>query len=289
MYSPRCYDQRPEPWPSSTAKSYVVRKGGTRLENGDDEASGRIRGLPDGPLTLPSIYVDSIVVDSTEQRVKALVFDFDGLILDTEVPEYEAWQEIYREYGQTLPFETWAHCIGTVASAFDPCADLAQRAGRGVDAASLRRRHRARTDALISEQPILPGIVERLDEARAMRLTLAIASSSSREWVEGHLGRLGLLGRFHILRCCGDVPRVKPDPALYLAVLEATGVRAVDALALEDSPNGVLAAKRAGLACVAVPNALTARLDLGAADLRLASLADVSLDVLITRLQRDGR
>jgi len=102
--------------------------------------------------------------------------------------------------------------------------------------------------------------------------TLAIASSS-RKWVEGHLLRLGLLDRFHILRCSGDVPRVKPDPALCLAVLEATAVRAGDALALEDSPNGVLAAKRAGLACAAVPNALTARLDLGAADLRLASLA----------------
>ena len=112
--------------------------------------------------------------------------------------------------------------------------------------------------------------------------TLAIASLF-RKWVEGHLLRLGLLDRFHILRCSGDVPRVKPDPALCLAVLEATAVRAVDALALEDSPNGVLAAKRAGLACAAVPNALTARLDLGAADLRLASLADVSLDVLITR------
>ena len=218
--------------------------------------------------------------------MKLVVFDFDGLILDTEVPEYNAWQEIYGEHGHALPFETWAQCIGTAADAFDPCADLAERAGRALDAAALRRRHQARTDALIAGQPVLPGVVELLDEAGAMGLTLAVASSSGRPWVEGHLERLGLLDRFHTLRCREDVERVKPDPALYQAVLDATGVRAADAVALEDSPNGVLAAKRAGLACVAVPNALTARLDLGGADVRLASLADLPLAQLLARLRR---
>ncbi len=216
--------------------------------------------------------------------MKLIVFDFDGLILDTEVPVYDAWQELYDEHGHTLPFETWAQCIGT-ADTFDPCADLAERVGRALDPAALRRRHRARTDALIAEQRVLPGVVELLEEARTMGITLAVASSSDRPWVEGHLGRLGLLHRFHALRCAEDVQRVKPDPALYRAVLEATGIRAADAVALEDSPNGVLAAKRAGLACVAVPNALTARLDLGAADLRLSSLADVPLTTLLIRLR----
>jgi HAD superfamily hydrolase (TIGR01509 family) len=218
--------------------------------------------------------------------VKLIVFDFDGLILDTEAPVYDAWQELYGEHGHTLALEQWAQCIGT-ADVFDPCAELAARVGRALDAAALRRRHRARTDALIAEQPVRPGVVERLEEARDLGLTLAVASSSDRAWVEGHLGRLGLLRHFRLLRCAEDVPRVKPDPALYRAVLEATGVRAADAVALEDSPNGVLAAKRAGLACVAVPNTLTARLDLSAADLRLVSLAEVSLPALLARL-RDG-
>ncbi len=217
--------------------------------------------------------------------MKLIVFDFDGLILDTEVPVYDAWQELYGEHGHVLPLETWAECIGT-ADTFDPCVDLAQRVGRALDATVLLRRHRTRTDALIAGQRVLPGVVEILDEARGQGLTLAVASSSSRAWVEGHLGRLGLLDRFHAIRCAGDVPRVKPDPALYRAVLQATGVAAADAVALEDSPNGVLAAKRAGLACVAVPNALTAQLDLGAADLRLASLAEISLATLLARLRR---
>jgi HAD superfamily hydrolase (TIGR01509 family) len=216
--------------------------------------------------------------------MKLVVFDFDGLILDTEVPVYEAWQEIYVEHGATLAFEKWALCIGT-ADVFDPCVDLETALGRALDAAALRGRHRVRTDALIDAQAVLPGVREYVDEARRLGLRLGVASSSSRRWVEGHLQRLGLRDRFDVIRCADDVPRVKPDPALYRAVLDATGVRPEDAMALEDSPNGVLAAKRAGLTCVAVPNALTARLDLSHADLSLTSLADLPLTDLLARFR----
>jgi HAD superfamily hydrolase (TIGR01509 family) len=217
--------------------------------------------------------------------VKLVVFDFDGLILDTEVPVYDAWQEIYGDHGVTLAFDKWAQCIGT-ADVFDPCLDLETALGRALDAAALRGRHRARTDALIAAQAVLPGVREYVDEARRLGLRLGVASSSGRRWVEGHLERLQLRERFDVIRCADDVPSVKPDPALYRAVLDAMGVRPEDAVALEDSPNGVLAAKRAGLACVAVPNPLTARLDLSAADLRLASLAELPLPELLVRLRR---
>jgi HAD superfamily hydrolase (TIGR01509 family) len=216
--------------------------------------------------------------------VKLLVFDFDGLILDTEAPVYDAWREIYDEHGAELAFDKWAECIGT-ADAFDPCQDLQALLGRALDAAALEARHRARTDALIAAQAVLPGVREYLTEAARLGLALAVASSSSRRWVEGHLTRLGLRDCFHAIRCADDVPRVKPDPALYLAAVEALGGRPEDALALEDSPNGILAAKRAGLTCVAVPNPLTARLDLSLADLRLASLAEMPLAALLARFR----
>jgi HAD superfamily hydrolase (TIGR01509 family) len=216
--------------------------------------------------------------------MKLIVFDFDGLILDTEAPVYDAWQEIYGEHGCTLPFEKWAECIGT-ADVFDPCTDLQELVTRTLDADALNLRHRLRTDALIAQQPVLPGVREYVAEARELGITLGVASSSSPGWVDGHLRRLGLREAFSVIRCAGDVPRVKPDPALYLAVLQVTGIRAHEAVALEDSPNGVLAAKRAGLSCVAVPNPLTARLDLSAADLRLASLADLPLSALLARLR----
>jgi HAD superfamily hydrolase (TIGR01509 family) len=216
--------------------------------------------------------------------VKLLVFDFDGTILDTEAPVYDAWQEIYVEHGCSLAFEKWAECIGT-ADTFDPCVDLQEAAGRALDAVALTARHRTRTDALILAQSVRPGIREYVAEAERLGLVLGVASSSSRRWVEGHLGRLGLRAPFRIVRCADDVPRVKPDPALYRAVVEAAGVRPEDALALEDSPNGILAAKRAGLTCVAVPNPLTARLDLSRADLCLSSLADLPLAALLARLR----
>jgi HAD superfamily hydrolase (TIGR01509 family) len=217
--------------------------------------------------------------------VRLVVFDFDGTILDTETPVYTAWQEIYDEHGHVLELAKWAQCIGT-ADAFDPCVDLATLMGRALEAETLERRHRVRTDALIAEQALRPGVRERIEEAAGLGLALGVASSSGQAWVRGHLERLGLLDRFQAIRCAEDVPRVKPDPALYQAVLQALDITPADALALEDSPNGILAAKGAGLTCVAVPNGLTAQLDLGHADLVLHSLADVSLGELIARLRR---
>jgi HAD superfamily hydrolase (TIGR01509 family) len=219
--------------------------------------------------------------------IELVVFDFDGLILDTELPVFRCWQEIYADHGCELPFEVWADCIGT-ADTFDPVVDLAARAGRAVDGAALDALHRVRTDALIAAETIRPGVLDYLDAARVLGLQLAVASSSSRAWVAGHLARLGVLDRFQVLKCADDVTRVKPDPALYRAACEHLGVQPGRAVALEDSPNGILAAKRAGLFCVAVPNALTGRLALHAADLRIASLRDLPLPELLALAGRRG-
>ena len=216
--------------------------------------------------------------------MRLIVFDFDGLILDTEVPVYDAWQAIYAEHGHTLDFDKWAQCIGT-HDVFDPAEDLAALCGRELDCAALTERHRADCDTLIARESILPGVREYVEEARQLGVRLGVASSSSRKWVEGHLSRLGLREHFEVVRCRDDVKVVKPDPALYLAVLDATGVSARDAVALEDSPNGVWAAKRAGMTCVAVPTPLTARLDLPHAALRLGSLAELPLADLLGSLR----
>jgi HAD superfamily hydrolase (TIGR01509 family) len=137
---------------------------------------------------------------------------------------------------------------------------------------------------MVLANKLLPGVVEHLDAARAAGLKVGVASSSSRDWVMGHLVRLGILDRFDCLRCRDDVANVKPEPDLYVAVLECLGVAASEAIAIEDSPNGVLAAKRAGLRCVAIPNSITARLDLGQADVVLGSLAEVTLAELLRRV-----
>lgn len=215
--------------------------------------------------------------------LRALIFDFDGLILDTEGPEFSAWSELYRDHGQTIVLEDWARCIGTVGG-FDPYQDLEDRMGRPLDRELIRARRRARSHELIQIEEVRPGIADYLAEARRRGMGLAVASSSPREWVAGHLERLGLADRFDCLRCADDVAVVKPDPALYRAAIDHLAVAVDEALALEDSPNGILAAKRAGLACVACPNRLTRELDVSRADLIVESLADLSLEALAARL-----
>ena len=215
--------------------------------------------------------------------IRALVFDFDGLILDTEEPVYRSWVEVYEAHGEELPFERWVEIVGSTTIAFHPQHHLEQRLGRSLPKEVLDRRIGRRTE-LVSAEKLLPGVVEHLEAATASGLKLGVASSSTRGWVGGHLARLGILDRFECLRCRDDVKNVKPEPDLYLAVLDCLGVLASEAIAIEDSPNGVLAAKRAGMRCVAIPNSITARLDLGQADLILGSLADVTLDELLRKV-----
>jgi HAD superfamily hydrolase (TIGR01509 family) len=214
--------------------------------------------------------------------IRALVFDFDGLILDTEEPIYRSWLEVYAENGEELPFELWVKTVGSTTKAFHPQHHLEQLLGRPLPRDVLDKRMARRTELILAE-PLLPGIVELVDAATSRGLELGVASSSERVWVNGHLDRLGLGGRFDCIRCRDDVEHAKPEPDLYLAVLDCLGVGVHEAVAIEDSPNGVTAAKRAGLFCVAVPNRITAGLDLSQADLVVGSLAEVTLDELLTK------
>ena len=206
-----------------------------------------------------------------------MIFDFDGLILDTETPEFVAWQEAYATLGATLDRRTWAQVIGTHESGWDPWKHLEEQLGHPVDRASIRENREARHLALIDAERARPGVEAWLDEARDLGLRVGLASSSSRTWVTTYLGRLGLLDRFAAIATGDRVPRTKPDPAVYRLALTELGVDAAAAVAVEDSPNGITAAKAAGLFVLAVPNAMTAGLDVSYADLVLDSLTDMSI------------
>ena len=223
---------------------------------------------------------------ATAGTIRGLVFDLDGLILDTEVPALATWQEIYQERGGCLELAAWAAGIGAGHDndAFDPCAYLSKQIGRPIDSAALLAEYRRRYLATLSALPALPGVESYLTDARRLGVRTAIASSSPREWVFGHAGRLGLLPWFDAVICAEDAPRSKPDPDLYLAVVARLGLAPAEAIAFEDSPNGLLAAKRAGLYCVAVPNAVTRQLPLDSADRRLDSLADLPLSALLAEV-----
>jgi len=215
--------------------------------------------------------------------IRALVFDFDGLILETEMPALQSWVEIYREHGHEVPMDRWHSYIGSDRG-FEPVDYLAALVGEGLDRAVTQQRRDARKAELIEALDVMVGVRQYVDDAKRFGLGLAIASSSSRAWVLGHLERLRIRALWDAVLCREDVANTKPAPDLYRAAVAALGVAPVDAVAFEDSPNGIAAAKGAGLRCVAVPNALTADLDLGRADLLVASLAEMPLERLLAVL-----
>ncbi len=222
-------------------------------------------------------------------KTKALLFDFDGLILDTETPEFEVWQDIYREHGQHLAPETWGQIVGGWGvSQFDAAENLVKLARDGLDVEELRARHKSESDALIRRQPVLPGVLDYLNTGRKLGLRLAVASSAPHSWVDAHLARLGLSERFEAVICADDVPpgRTKPYPDLFLKAIEALQVQAEEAIVFEDSPNGIQAARAAGIYVVSVPNPLTALLKSDGADLSLDSLGEVPLQELLIEVSK---
>ena len=193
--------------------------------------------------------------------LKALIFDFDGLILDTETPEFDVLQEIYAEYDAELSLEKWGQIIGgSGAVDFDPVADLEHLLGVNIPHQSVLDKWRTKADALINANPILPGVMDILNEAQKRGLKLAVASSSQHWWVDGHLKRLGIFERFEQIICSEDVTRTKPSPELFLLALSKLDTRAEQAVVFEDSPNGVKAAVSADIFAVAVPNPITSQL-----------------------------
>ena len=209
--------------------------------------------------------------------IKALLFDFDGLLLDTETPSFQAWVDLYREQGVELRLEDYVTCVGTHGSSFDAVANLERLTGKYQDRDALVRRHRESAIARVAGLAPLPGVATLLEAARERGLRCAVASSSPREWVEGNLSRLGLLDCFAAILCRGDVERVKPAPDLFLEACRRLGVSPSEVVVFEDSLNGVKAARAAGIFCVAVPNAVTEGLPFDEADILLLSLEGLTL------------
>jgi HAD superfamily hydrolase (TIGR01509 family) len=220
--------------------------------------------------------------------IKGLLFDFDGLILDTEWPIFVSWQELYNSCGAHLDVADWVQVVGTFDNEKDYFDGIEAQTGLKRDWESLGRLRRQRELELIAKQPLLPGVLPYLQEARRLGLMLGIASSSPWEWVSGHLTQRGLVDYFDCIHTRERVNNLKPDPEPYLNLLAALRLDASQAIAFEDSPPGVASARRAGLFTVAVPNRLTRLLSLEGADLTLNSLAELTLHKLLQRVNGAG-
>jgi len=212
--------------------------------------------------------------------IQAVIFDLDGLILDSETPEVLAWQAAYARYGLRFPLTSWLQNIGRNDRPWDP---LAPFRGPGSPAppeevtAVWQKQHDAVAPDYLKP---LPGVVPLLASVRRAGWRTAVASSSRRSWILRALANLDLAAEFDAAAGGDEVPRAKPAPDVYLLAAHRLGAAPAACVALEDSPHGAQAAKAAGMACIAVPSVLTRSLDFTAADLVVSSLEEVTVETI---------
>jgi putative hydrolase of the HAD superfamily len=215
---------------------------------------------------------------------KAVIFDFDGLILDTETLHVEIFQEMFNDHGIEFPYTDWIEHIGT-KSRFT-IFDLLERelVSVKVDRELLKALNQQKFSDRVRVLEARPGVLEYLKAAKAEGLRIGLASSSNRKWVTEHLMNLDLIDYFETIRTADDVEFVKPDPALYKLAAEDLGVSPSECIAFEDSANGALAAVEAGLTCIIVPNHTTRDLEFPTVKHRLNSMSDVSFNQLLEEM-----
>jgi putative hydrolase of the HAD superfamily len=210
--------------------------------------------------------------------LRALIFDFDGLIIDTESAIYQSWRELYRSHGHELTVERWSQCVGTdFSSAYDPKKELEVLTDRTFDWVAMDRQIYDRVQELLHGFDALPGVRECLSEARELGLPCSEASSSPLSWVSKHLDHLDLRGHFTNISCRDHVERIKPHPDLFQDAARKLGAGADEVVIFEDSLNGLNAARAAGMRCVVIPGPTTQHLDFTGAWHRLDSMGSTSV------------
>ncbi|GAA5141793.1 HAD family hydrolase [Prosthecobacter algae] len=214
--------------------------------------------------------------------IRAILFDFDGLIVDTESVGYHTWRQLYAQHGHELAVETYAQAIGTEFNdLYDPRRDLDALTGSSLPWSELELRRLEHERELRSTLSTLPGVVDRLTEARELGLPCAVASSSPLSWVGTWIEQLELRHHFHHLTTVDDTGKVKPDPSLFLHAASRLGMHPHEVLVFEDSLNGLRAARAAEMRCIVVPGPMTQHLDFEGAFRRVGSLSEVSLRDLV--------
>jgi len=210
-------------------------------------------------------------------HVSALVFDFDGTILDTEAPVYESWAETYRMAGvEPVSLDRWLQDIGKADGfGLDIRAELCEQLGVDALAAQLEERRKSMCDEMVRAQPIRDGVLAWIEAASSLDVPLAVASSSPTSWVASHLERIGLADRFAALSCADPGIAGKPDPTVYLTACAKLDADPTTALAIEDSTHGVSAAIAAGMRCIAAPGPITKSMEFGHATIHVGSLSDL--------------
>lgn len=206
------------------------------------------------------------------QRPKGIIFDFDGVLVDTEWAIYQSWVKLYAREGQEIAIETYAPCLGAGYSHWDPASHLESLTGKKYNWEKETPARQALLEADLARSGLMEGAAELLDWCAEQGVGITVASSSSRRWVQGWLERLSIYNRFAGVFTRTDGYPVKPNPALFEAAQQCLGLQKNECLIIEDSENGTIAAQNAGIPCVAIPNRMTAHSDFSRAAYRSTSL-----------------
>jgi HAD superfamily hydrolase (TIGR01509 family) len=215
----------------------------------------------------------------------AVIFDFDGVILDSETAEFESYRSTFAAYGADLAADEWTASVGIWRPGIDWYGVLCERAASVPDRGTFDARRRQHFLDHVRMEP-LPGIVPLIDELRARRHPTAIASSASSRWVRRAVEAIGLADRFDAIVTGDEVAHLKPAPDVYLEAARRLDVDPASAVAIEDSATGVAAARAAGLSVVVIPHWLTACHDLSAADLHAVHAGELTAERLSDLVRR---
>ncbi|MGW4548000.1 HAD family hydrolase [Streptomyces violaceorubidus] len=220
--------------------------------------------------------------------MRALLFDLDGTLWDPEPHVYRIYSDVFRDHGHELTRSRWAGVLGTIG--FDLWGSLEELTGRSLDRAALDAhvaRRKEEEFAVLRARPGVLGLLHQTDQAGLLR---SVVSNSPTAWIRRYIRQCGVDRGWQAIHSPeGDTSRAKPTPHLYREALARLGVAPDEAIAFEDSPSGVRAAHAAGVRCVAVPNAMTASLDLGLAHLRIESFEGTRLEEILHRIESGTR
>jgi HAD superfamily hydrolase (TIGR01509 family) len=215
----------------------------------------------------------------------AVIFDFDGVVLDSETPEFESHRRVYQQCGADLTREEWSGQIGTWSEGLGARwhAVLCERSSRPLDRDTFDLERRRIFQELVPREP-MRGIRELLNALVAAGIPRAIASSGPARWVVPAIEGLALTSLFDAIVTGDDVVRRKPAPDGYLEAALRLGTDPARSVAVEDSGPGIAAARAAGMKTVAIPHPLTEGHDLSGADLRVSHAGELTIARLVTLL-----
>jgi putative hydrolase of the HAD superfamily len=205
--------------------------------------------------------------------LKAIFFDFDGIIVHSKGIEYESWRRVYSVFDCTLNIKKWIKIIDNIQGVYDPAlilfSECLYRYHRKINRKTVRTLQANLYNSMLSHLNAISGVIDIIKDCSKHKVLIGLASNTTKEKAAYHLKRLKIYKYFNVIVCKEDVVNKKPSPDIYNLLLQKLKLKPEQALVFEDSPTGILAAKTANIMCISVPNKITKYLDLSGADLKI--------------------